>query len=170
MPKRLVKRFMPDPEKIRHHKHLKMFGTLLHDRALWHLSRDSIAAAFAVGLFFAWAPVPFQMVLAAGSAIFFHANLPVSVALVWVTNPLTMGPMFYGAYKLGAVVMGNGEQDFAMELSWEWLTTGMSLIWQPFVLGCAILGVVSAILGYVGIKLLWRMMVVRKWQRRHTKK
>ena len=113
--------------------------------------------------------MPFQMVLAAGGAILVHANLPISVVLVWLTNPITMPPMFYGAYKLGAWVMNTPEQDFQFELSLEWLTSGMAAIWQPFLLGCAILGVICSVLGYFGIKLAWRWIVIRKWQRRHRK-
>ena len=169
MPKRLIKRYMPDHRTIREHRHLRCFGTLLHNPALWHLSHHSVAKAFAVGLLFAWVPVPFQMVLAAGGAILVHANLPISVALVWLTNPLTMPPMFYGAYKLGAWVMNLPEQDFKFELSWEWLTNGMAAIWQPFLFGCAIIGVTCSVLGYFSIKLAWRWMVMRKWRRRHRK-
>ena len=125
---------MPDHRRIREHKHLQCFGKLLHNPALWHLNRHSVAKAFAVGLLFAWVPVPFQMVLAAGGAILVHANLPISVVLVWLTNPISMPPMFYGAYKLGAWAMNMPEQDFQFELSLEWLTSGMAAIWQPFLL------------------------------------
>ena len=97
MAKKTIQRFLPDPNKIRHHKSLKIFGRLLQDANLWHLNRRSARGAFAVGLFFAFIPVPFQMVLAAAGAILFRVNLPISVALVWLTNPLTMPPIFYGA-------------------------------------------------------------------------
>ena len=160
---------MPDHRTIREHRHLQCFGKLLHNPALWHLNRHSVAKAFAVGLFFAWVPVPFQMVLAAGGAILVHANLPISVVLVWLTNPISIPPMFYGAYKLGAWAMNMPEQDFQFELSLEWLGNGMAAIWQPFLFGCAILGVICSVLGYFGIKLAWRWMVIRKWQRRHRK-
>lgn len=159
---------MPDHKKIREHKHLQCFGKLLHNPALWHLNRHSVAKAFAVGLFFAWAPVPFQMVLGAGGAILFHANLPLSVVLVWLTNPLTLAPMFYGAYKFGALLLGEKLQHFEMELSFEWLQHETSLIWGPFLLGCLALGVISALLGYFGIQFAWRLMVLRKWRNRHA--
>jgi len=120
-----------------------------------------------VGLLCAFVPLPFQMFIAAGVAIIAHANLPVSVVLVWLTNPITIPPMFYGAYKVGAWVMQTPEQDFHFEISFEWLSNGMSAIWQSFLLGCAILGVSCGILGYLGIKLMWRWMVVRKWRNRH---
>jgi len=159
---------MPDHKKIRDHKHLRIFGKLLHNPALWHMNRHSVAKAFAVGLFFAWVPVPFQMVLGAGGAIFFHANLPLSVVLVWLTNPVSMPPMFYGAYKLGAIILGEELQHFEMELSYEWIEHEMGLIWEPFLLGCFVLGVVSAFLGYFGIQIAWRWMVVQRWRKRHV--
>ena len=169
MPRRLLKKIMPDHKKIREHKHLRCFGTLLHNPALWHMNRHSVAKAFAVGLFFAWVPVPFQMVLAAGGAILFHANLPLSIVLVWLTNPLTMPPMFYGAYKLGAWLLGEELQHFEMELSFAWLQHEMSLIWAPFLIGCLVLGIVSALLGYFGIQIAWRRMVVKRWRKRHLR-
>lgn len=169
MPRRVLKKIMPDHHKIRHHKHLQCFGTLLHDRALWHMSHQSVAKAFAIGLFFAWVPVPFQMVLAAAGAIFFHANLPLSVVLVWLTNPITMPPMFYGAYKLGAWVLGEELQHFDMELSFEWLSHELSLIWEPFLLGCLIIGAVCSLLGYFGIKVMWRCIVSKRWRNRHVR-
>ncbi len=166
MPRKLLKKYLPDHKEIRENKYLSIFGSLLHNPALWHFNRHSVAKAFAIGLFCAWIPVPFQMVLAAGAAILFHANLPVSVALVWLTNPVTMPPMFYGAYKLGAWVMQVPEKPFEMELSMQWLLHETMLIWKPFLLGCFITGVVFSILGYFGILTFWRWHVSRRWNHR----
>ena len=148
MPKNLIKRFMPDPQKIRNHKHLKIFGKLLHDANLWHMNRRSVAGAFAVGLFFAWVPVPFQMVLAAAGAIFFRTNLPISVSLVWITNPFTMPPLFYGAYLFGSMVLGGPGGKFNFEPTFDWLIHGVDAVWMPFLLGCLLLAILSSLLGY----------------------
>ena len=166
MPKKLIKRFMPDRRTIREHKYLRVFGSLLHDPNLFHLNRRSIAGAFAVGLFFAWVPVPFQMLLAAGGAIFFRTNLPVSVGLVWLSNPLTMPPLFYFAYLLGQAILGGPVGDFHFELSWQWLGNELSAIWQPFLLGCFLLGIASSLLGYFGMRLFWRWHVISHWERK----
>ena len=39
---------MPDHKLIREHKHLRIFGSMLHDPNLFHLNRRSVAGAFAV--------------------------------------------------------------------------------------------------------------------------
>lgn len=160
MPKKFIRKYLPDHHKIREHKSLKIFGNLLHDANLWHLNRKSVSSAFAVGFFFMWVPLPFQMALAAGTAIFIRSNLPISVALVWISNPVTMPPFFYFAYKLGVLLLGTPEIQFSFEPSMEWLSNEMSVIWKPFIFGCFILGVISSVTGFVGIRLLWRLHIV----------
>jgi len=169
MPKKFLKRWMPDPAKIKAQKNLRMFGRWLGDGNLWHLNRRSASGAFAVGLFMAWIPVPFQMALAAGAAILLRVNLPLSVAMVWLTNPVTMPPMFYFAYYFGARVLGMPPVDFEFNLSWEWLVTVMETIGKPFLLGCGMLAVICSLVGYLSIQLLWRISVQRRWAQRLKK-
>lgn len=158
---------MPDHDKIRKHKHLQMFGQVLHDPALWHLNRHSVARGFLVGVFVAFIPLPGQMIIAAALAIVGRANLPISVALVWLTNPLTIPPVFYSAYQLGTWIMGIPEQGFSFELSWQWLGQSMGEIWQPLFLGSMVCGVAGGILGYTGIQWMWRVLVIRRWKGRY---
>lgn len=167
MPKKFAQRWMPNHNKIRNHKALRCFGRLLHDPCLWHLNRHSLAKACFVGLFCAFLPIPFQMVVAAAGAIWLHANLSVSVALVWLTNPLTMPPIFYLAYKVGGWILLLPEKEFYFEPSLEWVLHSMSLIWQPFLLGCLLLGLLSGVLGYIAIQWLWRVRVMNRWEKRH---
>ncbi len=166
MPKKLIRRFLPDHESIKRQKVLKIFGSVLYNPNLWCLNRRSAAGAFAVGLFMAFVPLPSQMIMAAGLAISCGVNLPLSVALVWISNPITMPVMFYFAYKVGAAVMSVPPQNFHFELSWDFMCAQMSTIGPPFILGCAICGVVSAMAGYFGIRGIWRYSVVRSWQKR----
>jgi hypothetical protein len=164
MPKKLLKRLMPDHRVIREHKHLRIFGTLLHDPNLFHLNRRSASGAFANGLFWAFMPMPFQMLPAALLAILLRVNLPLSIALVWITNPITMPPIFYFCYKVGSWLLDVPVHAVAFEMSWEWLSTELSLIWQPFLLGCLVVGAVSSLLGYFGIRGLWRLHLIRHLQ------
>ncbi len=161
MAKKTIQRFLPDPNKIRHHKSLKIFGKLLQDANLWHLNRRSARGAFAVGLFFAFIPVPFQMVLAAATAILFRVNLPISATLVWLTNPLTMPPIFYGSYLVGTLVLNQPEQHFAFELNWAWFEQSIETIGPAFLVGSLVCASVASIIGYFGIDILWRRSVVK---------
>lgn len=169
MPKKLIKRWLPDHHTIKNNKHLQIFGDVLHDANLWHLNRRSVAKAFAIGLFFAFIPVPFQMVLAAGTAIFFSANLPLSIGLVWISNPLTIPPIFYGCYKLGTILMGIPPQEFNFELSFEWLSTSLASVAGPFLLGCGVCAVFFSMLGFISINSIWRYSVAQNWKKRNKR-
>ena len=166
MPKKLIKRLMPDHQTIKDNKHLKIFGDLLHNPHLWHMNRHSVAKAFAVGLFFAFIPVPFQMILAAGTAILVHSNLPLSIALVWITNPLTMPAIFYSCYIVGAWVINSPAKEFTFEANWQWVVDSLATLGPAFLLGCGVLAVIFSILGYIGIQSLWRYSVIKAWQQR----
>lgn len=166
MPKRLIKRFLPDHRTIRDHQQLQRFGARLHDPNLWHLSRRSVPGAFAIGLFVAFIPAPFQMVIAAALAIIVRVNLPISVALVWITNPLTMPAIFYSTYKLGAWLLGERIRPITFEFSLHWLLNEAKMIWEPLLLGSLICGTLSAIIGYFLVRSLWRLQVVKHWQAR----
>jgi len=166
MPKKFLKRLMPDPHSIKNNKYLQIFGGLLHKNNLWHLNRRSIAKAFAVGLFFAFVPVPFQMVLAAGIAIFVNANLPLSIALVWITNPLTMPAIFYLCYIVGTWAINAPEKPFEFNASWQWIIDSLTTIGPAFLLGCLICSTVFSFLGYIGINIIWRSSVAKEWNKR----
>jgi len=170
MPKKFIKRFLPHHDTVKNHKHLQVFGTFLHSPNLWHLNRRSVAGAFATGLFMAFVPVPFQMVLAAGAAILFNVNLPISVALVWITNPLTIPPIFYSTYLIGNWLMGRDGGDFHFELSVDWLMTGLEHVWQPFLLGCLVSAIVASVTGYLAIRFYWRHHVIKEWRKRQQKR
>ena len=169
MPRKFIKRFMPNHDLIKRQKALKIFGNVLYNPNLWCLNRRSAAGAFAVGLFMAFVPLPSQMIMAAGLAILFGVNLPLSIALVWITNPITMPVIFYLAYKLGTVVLNMPPQHFHFELSWEFLREQFDTICLPLVVGSGICAVVASIIGYFGILGLWRYSVVRSWQKRQAK-
>ena len=169
MPKKLIKRWLPDHQTIKTNKHLQIFGDLLHDPNLWSLNRRSVAKAFAVGLFFAFIPVPFQMVLAAGMAILVHSNLPLSVALVWISNPVTIPPIFYACYKVGTILLGIEPQEFTFELSWQWVVSSLDTVSGPFLLGCITCAVFFSALGYFLINYIWRYSVSKNWKKRSSR-
>lgn len=164
MPKKIIKKYFPDPEKIKSIKSLQFLGARLHDPNLWHLNRQSVSLAFAVGLFFAWVPTPTQMAMAAAMAFYIRANLPVSVAMVWVTNPITMPPLFYFAYRVGIWLLD--KPHFDGDFSLDTVFSSMADIGGPFLFGCLVLGIACSSLGYFGMRLFWRCHVIYHWNQR----
>lgn len=169
MPKKLIKKYLPDPEALKKNKNLQFLGERLHEPNLWHLNRRSVSIAFAIGLFCAWIPTPGQMAIAAVGAFYFRGNLPISVALVWITNPLTMPPMFYFAYWVGLKLLVLPSPVIDFEFTVDNVMSGLGDIWQPFLFGCLVLGIISAVIGYFGIQGFWRYSISKQWLSRKKK-
>lgn len=153
--KRLIDK-LPTQDELKRYKFLKIFGDSLYHPVLWSYDRHSVAKAFAVGLMCAWIPVPFQMILSAVLAIFFGCNVPIAVALVWFTNPVTMPFLFPFAYLVGAKILGYPLITFRFEASWEWLVELTGQIFVPFISGCFLLGFIFAIVSYLLVYSIWR--------------
>ena len=167
MPKRFFKQFSPDPEQIKSNRLLSCLGSTLLIPSLWHFNRRSVSGAFGIGCFCMWIPLPTQSIIAAVCAILLRCNLPLSVALVYITNPITIPPLFYYAYRLGGWLLN--EQPVEFQLSLGGLKNIMAQIWEPLLLGCSIMAVVSGLLGYYGIHLFWRLHIRRRLQERRQR-
>lgn len=167
MARNVIKKYLPDPASLKEHKYLSLLGTRLYDPGLWHLHRRSASLAAFFGLFCAFLPIPLQMVIAAIIAIAVRCNLPLTICLVWITNPVTIPPIFYGTYKIG-VWMLNYPETIEFQLSMEWLQSQIPNIWVPLVTGSLTCGLISGILGYLFIRLFWRWHVVKRWEKRKT--
>lgn len=168
MPRKLIKRFMPKPEKIRSQKSLGFMASHLADPGLWTLTRTSVSGAFSIGLFVAFLPIPMQMLVAALLAGYFRVNLPISVGLVWVTNPITMPPLLYACYRLGAWVLSEPLSPASSEGITDWVFAHFNQIWPPLLLGCLLAGTVLAVVANVAVRLLWRWQVSQSWNRRQS--
>lgn len=107
--RRLKKWMRPLPRRSNIHRYpvLKWFSGMARRRVfLWSFrSREMVTALF-LGLIVAFMPlVGIQMLIVFFLALWFRANLPVIVAVQWVSNPFTMGPIYYADYKIGLAMM-----------------------------------------------------------------
>ena len=170
MPRKTLKMLMPSPARLRRSGQLALLGDWIFESNLWHINRYSVSMAFFIGLFLAFVPIPAQMLLAAPPAVVFRCNLPLSVGLVWITNPLTAPAIFYLAYSVGALLIDVPVSDLQFSFSFSWLRDQMEAVWRPLLLGCLICGLFFGSLGYFVINVLWRIMVVRKWRRRRRQR
>jgi len=149
---------------------MRMLGDWIHDPNLWHLNRYSVSVGAFVGLFFAFIPIPVQMLLAALAAIKLRCNLPMSVGLVWITNPLTIPPIFYTTYTFGSYLLDTPPVDFSIELSWDWFLSEFKHIWQPLLLGSFVTGLFFGTLGYFSMQMWWRWHVSQQWKQRRMRR
>ncbi|BAW79894.1 ATP-binding protein [Candidatus Nitrosoglobus terrae] len=170
MSRRILKRYLPKPQYIKEHKHLRHFGEWLSTPNLWYLNRRSVAWAVSISLFIAFIPVPGHTLLAVIAAIWARVNLPVCISVVWFNNPFTMGPIYFFNYKVGAWLLGSPIEMIEFEATWQWLKTGFLTIWQPFLLGSVVVGLVASILGGLGMNYSWRLGVYRHWKERVRKR
>lgn len=156
MPRRFFRKFALKRESFHGRWYLAPFDHLLHDPNLWAIRRRTVVPAFALGLFLVFMPVPGHLLIAALLALALRINLPVATLTTLISNPLTMGPIYYLAYRVGQRLLGTPPQPFAFEFSFDWLTGSFLAVWQPLLLGAVLLGGLFAALGYVSLDLLWR--------------
>jgi len=167
MPRRIIRRLFPNLDTIQGHKNLQFLGNLLLNQNLWHLNRRSVSRAIAVGFFSAWLPSIGQMPFAAILAMIVKANIPIAILLIFLSNPLTIPPMVYAAYRLGAWILATPFDASMIDFTTiSGLTDGLLQVWQPFLLGCLVAASISALIGYVGGWYAWRYLVIYRWRKR----
>ncbi len=159
MPRRFFRKFRLKRRHVRDSWLLAPFQHLLSDNRLWGIRRKTVVPGFALGIFIAFIPIPAHIPLAALLALAFRINIPVAVLSTFVCNPLTIGPMYFFAYRFGAYLLDLQYRAIEFELSITWVTHTFVSIWQPMILGCLLLGTAAAVLGYVVVDLLWRSSV-----------
>ncbi len=155
------RRWIPHKDEILAYRWLRPVRRYLSDDHLWDLNRGSVARGVAVGLFFGFILPVAQCVFAVVGAVCVKGHVPISAACTLVTNPLTTPPIYWLAYQIGALMLpaqaglalgslSLNPHDLAQALSWV-VSAGV-----PLMLGLVILACASALLGYVGVWLLWR--------------
>lgn len=137
---------------------------------VWHLNRRSVAGGVAVGLFVSWVPVPLQMLVAAVLSAILRVHVPVSVVMVWFTNPLTFAPLFYAAWQSGSMILGKPVFAEPLNLSTQSLLSGVGHAWPTMLVGMLFCASVSAVVGFLVTLLVWRIHAVRRWRQRRNRR
>ena len=175
MPRDGFRRYLPTAQSLRENRALRPLSRWLQQPELWHFHRRSVSGAAFVGLFSAFLPVPSQMVAAAIFAVYARVNLPISMALVWITNPVTIPPMFYFSYRLGSWLLDRELKIQAIRLEWEWVeqtyqNVAFTDVFLPLLFGCLVSGWVAGVAGFILVRIGWRAQVRRRWQERRARR
>jgi uncharacterized protein len=178
MPRKFFRRFLPTHESIRANRYIAWFGPWLRHHNLWHLNRRSVAGGVAAGLFAGLIPGSNPVQFAAGAflAVVAHVNLPVAVLVTLYSNPLTIFPLYYAAFKLGQLALlqndgnlpplafgleGKGLREW-VPAALDWLTS----VGKPLIIGLPLLAMLLAVAGYCFVDWTWRVYVRCAWQAR----
>ncbi len=118
------------------------------------INRKTVTKGVFVGLFWAFIPMPMQMLAVVATTPFVRFNVPIAISMVWLTNPFTMPIVYFIEYLTGNFILGReGIQD--IELTVEWFTTHFSDILVPLYVGTAFYSIVISSLIYFLINWLW---------------
>jgi uncharacterized protein (DUF2062 family) len=166
MPRRVFKPLSRQRQRWKDRWFMRPFRLLLEHPVYWSLNRRNVTRAFALGLLISFVPIPVHFLLATVLALTFRLNIPAAILGTFLTNPLTMVPMYMGAYWVGSHLLGINTHPVAFAMTWEWLTTSLLPIWKPFLLGCLVLGLGAAVVGYALLGGIWHLGLVLKYHER----
>ena len=171
-----LRRFLPTPQSVQRSRWLRWMGpAILHPR-LWHLSRRGLALGIALGVFFGLLIPIAQIPLSVGAAVALRANVPGAVASTMVSNPLTFGPLYYAAWRIGKAILGEavreGEapdeaQAPAVAAHQGWFAAAAQRllgVGKPLLLGLVIMSSAAGVLSYLAVSWAWILRV--RWKRR----
>lgn len=179
--KNRIKSWLPKPQALQNSRWLRWMGPAMNHPRLWHFSRKGISLGLALGIFFGLLIPVAQIPFAAAFAVALRANIPMAVASTLVTNPVTFGPVYYGAYRLGKAVLGEpapSDREIESELQTaqeeapaiEGLDnrirnafTQLTTVGKPLVVGLAILASLSGLVVYFLVSGVWILRT--RWQR-----
>jgi len=137
-------------------------------RAFLSINRHAIAKGVLVGLFVAFIPMPAQMVAIVFLQPLFRFNLPLAIAMVWITNPLTMPFIYFVEYKTGALLLGRHDLP-PVSVTLGWFETHFDEIVVPLYTGAFFYSALFAGAGYYAVQRLW-ILSVRRHRRNERRK
>ena len=167
-----LRRHIPTRETVHRYRLLRPFERQLTHASLWRMTRRSVPRGVALGLFVAVIIPVMHTAIAAVFAIPARANVAVAAVFTLVVNPLTIPPLYYAAYRIGAwelhhdasLVNPAAAERFSSELSrllfWVHEASG------PIAVGVLTIAFGSALIGYAVSALAWRFWSRNRWHHR----
>ncbi len=144
-----LKSRLPKPSAMQESRIGRFFGKTLLRPEIWSFKEEPVARGTALGLFVAFTPtIGIQMALSCVAVLFYPGNLPIALAICWLTNPVTAAPIYYAEYLFGAWLLGliGYMPDKVME---EGVTlTSLSEVGWTLWFGSIIASLAMAVIGY----------------------
>lgn len=122
-------------------------------------NRKMVSKAVLIGMFIAFIPMPMQMLLVLAMMPFFKFNVPIALAMCWLSNPFTMPAMYYMEYLTGSFFLGR--EPLAVELTLDWFSNNIDAIFVDLYVGTLFYSVVGSLTAYSLVNFFWRGSVER---------
>ncbi len=168
MPRRYLRRISRQYRRNEAPWYLRPFRAVLRHPTYFAVNRRSVTGALAIGVFISMLPVPGHTPLAVLVALVARVNLGVAALAAWANSPLTLIPVFYFEYRLGAWLLDTPIEPWPDAVSWDWLQAQLALLWKPLLLGSLLTALVTAAVVYFGANLIWRWSASRRLRRRRA--
>ncbi|MDD2449423.1 MAG: DUF2062 domain-containing protein [Sulfurimonas sp.] len=122
-------------------------------------NRKMVSKAVLIGMFIAFIPMPMQMLLVIAMMPFFKFNVPIALAMCWLSNPFTMPPMYYMEYLTGSFFLGS--KPLEVEMTLDWFSNNIDAIFIDLYVGAFFYSVVGSLSAYFLVNFIWRGSVER---------
>ncbi len=169
MPRKFFRRISREYRRKEPPRYLRSLHRLVEHPTYFAVNRRSVAGGVALGLCVGLLPIPGHVPIVLASGLMLRVNLAVAALMIWISNPLTYGPIFYAEYRIGALLLRLPPAP-PFQFSWDGLTTGVGQAWQPLLLGAILLSATLAGAGYFVVSWLWRWSARRRYRQRSAQR
>ena len=177
--RRLKKWMRPLPRRSNIHRYpvLKWFAKTAYDRSyLWSFKGNAMVQALFWGIWIAMLPiVGIQMIVVFLLALIVRANLPLIVALQWISNPFTMAPIYFADYEIGLIILELFGVEYGrnklLTAEFDWSSIEFADLWElvdtlpPMMVGGSVVGIslgVLAVFLYKAIAKLYKSPTTKR--------
>jgi len=175
-------KLMPSRDTLQGNRWLRWLGPALYHPKLWRFSRRGLALGAAIGVFFGFLIPIAQIPFSAAAAVVLRANIPAAAASTLITNPVTFGPVYYLAWKVGSIIVDEPDskpppqtlaehEEFEQrpgESWWDAVKRRVLGVGKPLLVGLVIFAFLGSVLTYFAVSWIWtwRVRASRKRQLR----
>ena len=131
-------------------------------------NRKMVSRAVLLGLAIAFIPMPFQMLAVLAFTPFFRFNVPIALAMCWLSNPLTMPPLYYLEYITGSFLLGSDVTP--VEMSINWFQNNFDTIFMQLYVGASFYSASISLLAYWAVNFFWKNSVEKDKNLHYTQR